>query len=99
MTSDNASTSRAPSTKTSLDTLPAGAAPLIGRPPSLTASSPPSALPTPDQGLRVAVDNPLFAEPNSMEGLTLVDPDAIYETYHQAEKKRGESAEQRKATD
>lgn len=87
------------SLKNSLDTLPAGAAPLMGRPPSLTASSPPSALPTPDQGLRAPVDNPLFNEPHTIEGMSLVDPDSVFETYHKAEKERGDSAKRRAATD
>lgn len=85
-------------TKTSVDVLPAGAAPLIGRPPSLTASSPPSALPTPEQGIRGPVDNPLFAEPHTIHSLSLVDPESVYETYHQAEKdKESEDAPKRQA--
>lgn len=82
------------------DNLPAGAAPLMGRPPSLIASSPPSALPTPDQGLHRTMDNPLFAEPHSIQNLALVDPDSVFETYHQAEDGReGQSTKKRAATD
>jgi len=87
-----------PTTRMSMDNLPAGAAPLIGRPPSLTASSPPSALPTPDQGLRAPVGNPLFAEPHATQGLALIDPDSVYETYHDAEKERADATKRRAAT-
>lgn len=64
------------------DSLPAGAAPLLGRPPSFAASSPPSNLPTPDLPLRGQIENPLVAEPHILSGLQSYDPGSIYENYH-----------------
>ncbi|KAK9893436.1 hypothetical protein P389DRAFT_21288 [Cystobasidium minutum MCA 4210] len=86
-------------TNSSFDTLPAGAAPLVARASSFTASSPPSALPTPEQGLHRPASNPLFAEPQGIESLALVDPDSVFETYHEAEKERADSSKRRAATD
>lgn len=71
------------------DGLPAGAALLVARPASAAASSPPSNLPTPDAHLLGQLDNPLFAEPQFLQSVPQIDPDAVFADYHKQEAAAG----------